>query len=619
MLVYSNLKSEFLSDILSNRIGEKILNAYKSRLGKSPSPSEIMSWQNSLEKVGMVINEPTIPDNSGVAIEFNIPQTAKRIDFIITGKDEHKRKTAVIIELKQWTEAQVTTKDAIVKTFINHAQREVSHPSYQAWSYAALLEDFNESVRDTPIQLKPCAYLHNCESNQEISNTFYTKHLEKAPCFLKDDALKLKEFIKKHVRYGDNGDILYLINNGRIQPSKALADALASMLKGNNEFVLIDEQKVVFETARGLAQKAQSRKKQVLIVDGGPGTGKSVVAINLLVDFIHRAGMNARYVTKNAAPRAVYESKLTGTMTKTRISNLFTGSGTFTETKVNTFDALLVDEAHRLNEKSGMFQNKGENQIKEIIEAARLSVFFIDEDQRVTFKDIGEKEQIEAWAKRCGADVQELSLESQFRCNGADGYLAWLDHILGIRNTANTNLEGVDYEFKVVDSPGELKRLIEQKNKVNNKARMVAGYCWDWVSKADPEKMDIVITEQHFEAKWNLASDGSLWILKPESVSEIGCIHTCQGLELDYVGVIIGRDLMIHAGEVHTYPELRAKTDKSLQGYKALFKKNATEAKKKADLIIKNTYRTLMTRGQKGCFVYAVDVQTNRYLKTLTN
>ena len=367
MLVYSNLKSEFISDVLSNRIGEKILGAFKSRLGKSPSPSEIASWQNSLEKISLVINEPTIPNNSGVAIEFNIPQTAKRIDFIITGKDEQKRKTAVIVELKQWTEAQVTTKDAIVKTFINQAQREVSHPSYQAWSYAALLEDFNESVRDIPIQLKPCAYLHNCESDEAISNEFYRHHLDRAPVFLKDDALKLKEFIKKYVRYGDNGKTLFLINDGRIQPSKALADALASMLKGNNEFVLIDEQKVVFETARELAKKALVKRKQVLIINGGPGTGKSVVAINLLVDFIDRAKLNARYVTKNAAPRAVYESKLTGTMTKTRISNLFTGSGTFTDTKINTFDALLVDEAHRLNEKSGMFQNIGENQIKEII------------------------------------------------------------------------------------------------------------------------------------------------------------------------------------------------------------------------------------------------------------
>lgn len=197
--------------------------------------------------------------------------------------------------------------------------------------------------------------------------------------------------------------------------------------------------------------------------------------------------------------------------------------------------------------------------------------------------------------------------------------MAWLDHILGIRNTANTNLEGVDYEFKVVDSPNELKKIIEEKNKLNNKSRIVAGYCWNWVSKKNPEKMDIVFPEHSFEAKWNLASDGSLWILKPESVSEIGCIHTCQGLELDYVGVIIGPDLMIQTGEVHTYPELRAKTDKSLHGYKALFKKNQTEAKRKADLIIKNTYRTLMTRGQKGCFVFAADTQTNRYLKSLIN
>ncbi len=377
---------------------------------------------------------------------------------------------------------------------------------------------------------------------------------------------------------------------------------------------MIDDQKLVYETALQLAKRSSPSQKNVLIVEGGPGTGKSVVAINLLVELTNRRSL-VKYVTKNAAPRSVYESKLTGVFKKSRISNLFTGSGAYTETSANTFDALIIDEAHRLTAKSGMFQNLGENQIKELIESAKFSVFFIDEDQRVTLKDIGDKDEIRKWARTCGAGVTEMALESQFRCNGSDGYLSWVDNTLGIRPTANPTLEGVNYEFHVCSSANELRDRVVERNKVRNKARLVAGYCWDWTSKKDPNKRDIVIPSENFSATWNLTTDGSLWILMPESVSEVGCIHTCQGLELDYVGVLIGPDFMVRHGVVETDAAKRSRMDSSVKGYKSLLKKDPDLAKERAANIIKNTYRTLMTRGQKGCFVYAVDAETNEFLR----
>ncbi len=616
MIVYLATKTKFIEDVFSNSIEELILDAFKKQLYRSVGESEVRAWKNSLSYMHRVLVDEEIPSDAGVAIEFNIPQTSKRIDFIVTGLDADQQRTAVIVELKQWEKAEATEKDAIVRTFIGGSNREVSHPSYQAWSYAALLEDFNEAISSEPILLKPCAYLHNCVTSSTINSPFYEEHILKAPAFLKTDAAKLRDFIREHVRFGDSGSTMYRITDGKIRPSKNLADSLKSLLSGNREFLMIDDQKLVFETALLLAQQSSSSNfKSVLIVDGGPGTGKSVVAINLLVELTQR-GQVVQYVTKNAAPRAVYESKLTGTMTKSRFSNLFKGSGSYTETGPNTFDTLIVDEAHRLNEKSGMFQNLGENQIKELIGSARLSVFFIDEDQRVTFKDIGEKKEIRKWAAECGANVQELALQSQFRCNGSDGYLAWVDHVLQIRETANSTLEGVDYEFRVCESPQELRELVLQRNKFNNKARMVAGYCWDWVSKGKPGLMDIIIPEHNFSARWNLADDGSLWILKPESVSEVGCIHTCQGLELDYIGVILGPDLVMKNGVLQAKAEKRAKTDASIKGYKTMLREEPEKALKKAAEIIKNTYRTLMTRGQKGCFVYSVDPETNQYLKS---
>jgi uncharacterized protein len=614
LLVYIEDKKTFTEDVLENNIEEKILNLMQEKLGKRVSPNEIRSWKNSLPYMDRVLNNPVIPDNAGIAIEYGIPQTSKRVDFIITGTDDTGMQTAVIVELKQWEKVELTSKDAIVSTYLGGRQRETSHPSYQAWSYSSLLEDFNEEARANDVSLYPCAYLHNCISDDVICNSFYQEHIDKAPLFLKSDATKLREFIAQHVKHGDSGDLMYRIRDGKISPSKNLADKLQSLISGNKEFLMIDDQKLVYETAMDLCGKASPTKKEVLIVEGGPGTGKSVVAINLLVDIINQK-KNTKYVTKNAAPRTVYESKLIGSMKKTEISNLFTGSGTFTTTPNGTFDALVVDEAHRLNAKSGMFQNKGENQIKEIIYAANCSVFFIDEDQRVHFKDIGTIDEIKKWASNQNANVTEMKLESQFRCNGSDGYLAWVDNTLQVRPTVNETLQDIDYKFTVCESPIQMQERIFDLNKINNKSRIVAGYCWKWEGKKDKSIEDIVIAKYNFSAKWNLADDGNLWIVNKESVNEIGCIHTCQGLELDYIGVIIGPDLVVRNGEVVTNGNERASSDASIKGYKKLLKSSPEEAKAKADMIIKNTYRTLMTRGQKGCFVFSTDLETNEYIE----
>lgn len=610
MIVYSASKQRFQDDIMSNDIAGIIQAAYKEATGKNTGLSEIESWRNSLQYMDRVLNDSAIPSDSGVAIEYHIPQSSKRIDFILTGLNGEQQDSAILIELKQWQQAQLTEKDGVVVTRFKHGEKETSHPSYQAWSYKCLLQDYNQTVQEEDIQLFPCAYLHNYEQDDVITNEFYTEYTTQAPVFLKDDALKLREFIKGHVKYGDKNNVMYRIDHGKIKPSKNLADQLSSMLQGNEEFVLIDDQKVAYETALKLAQESSTGDKKVLVIEGGPGTGKSVLAINLLVELTRRE-LVAQYVTRNSAPREVYKAKLTGSFTKSRIDNMFSGSGSFHSVPDNTFDCLIVDEAHRLNEKSGMFQNLGENQVKEIIAASTLAIFFIDEDQKVTLKDIGDKDEIRLWAKHNGASVTELQLESQFRCNGSDGYLSWLDSTLQIRDTANETLDGIDYDFRVIDSPRELHDLIIEKNKPKNKARLLAGYCWKWISARQPELKDIVIGD--YEATWNLRDDGQGWIAKPNSVSEVGCIHTSQGLELDYVGVIVGPDLIVRNGKVLTDVSQRASTDKSVSGWKKLMKENPEEAQARFDVIIKNTYRTLMTRGQKGCYIYCTDAETQNY------
>lgn len=137
----------------------------------------------------------------------------------------------------------------------------------------------------------------------------------------------------------------------------------------------------------------------------------------------------------------------------------------FYDTAANTFDVLIVDEAHRLNHKSGLFQNKGENQIREIIDAAKFTVFFVDDNQKVHIKDVGDSQYIEKIALNRHANVKKLELSSQFRCNGSDGYLAWLDNTLQITDTANIRLSRNDFDFRIFSDPSELRRVIEKKTK----------------------------------------------------------------------------------------------------------------------------------------------------------
>ena len=615
MIVYSATKGKFHEDVDSNNIGNIILGAFETATHHRTSRSEVDSWTNSLQYMDRVLNDGEIPHDVGVSIEYHIPNTTKRIDLILTGLDGQSNDTAVLVELKQWSTASMTNKDAIVVTWLGKGMVERPHPSYQAWTYKRLLEDFNQTVQEEAIRLFPCAYLHNYEPDAVIENPFYAQWISEAPLFLKDDAAKLRQFIKAHIKHGDKKRLMYRIDEGKIRPSKSLADQLASMLKGNEEFVMVDDQKVVYEMALSLLEKSRDGKKQVLIVEGGPGTGKSVVAINLLVALTGR-GLVAQYVTKNSAPRRVYEEMLTGTFRRTHISNMFTSSGEYHTCEPAEIDYLIVDEAHRLNAKSGMFGNLGENQVKEIIRASKCSVFFVDEDQKVTLKDIGDKEEIRRWAAAEEAEITEQELTSQFRCNGSNNYMAWLDNTLQIKETASKKLDTMEYDFRVMDSPEAVFSAIREKNKARNKARMVAGYCWNWVSKKDPAHSDIRIGD--FSAKWNLNEDGQAWIIQPNSVDQIGCIHTCQGLELEYVGVIIGPDLVVRTGLVVTNPAERARTDKSLHGWRKLTKENPSTAMARFDAIIKNTYRTLMTRGQKGCFVYCTDTETRQYLKSRT-
>lgn len=613
MLAYVGTKKDFLRD--APVIEDKVRDAVKEKLNFNVGESEYLSWRNSLgNAMSHVMRTEKIPEDSGIAIEYRLNGRRFRLDFVISGIDSQGRESLVIIELKQWTDIQFSDLEEHVRTVLGGGLRDVTHPSYQVWSYKSHLELYNEYVYEQSITVEACAYLHNCKDVQVISNSRYENALRLAPVYLHGEHEKLQEFVASKINSGSGIGLLERIDKASIRPSQQLAEAVGNMLNGQEEFVLLDEQKTALETILRNARQVQSSGKKVLIIKGGPGTGKSVISINALARLTSER-MNVKYVTANAAPRDVFQAKLKGLIKGDSVKHLFSGSGIFTEAQKNSMDVLIVDEAHRLRMKSGMFKNLGESQTKEIVNSSKLSVFFIDEAQKVTWSDVGEISRIRAYAAELGADTEILELTSQFRCGGSDDYLAWLDDTLGLQNVPENYFSRDKFDFQIFDSVSELHNEIRSKNRISNKARMVAGYCWNWVSKKSPNLFDIELENRKYQARWNLASYGNEWIINSQSVEEVGCIHTCQGLEVDYVGVIIGDDLNILNGKLITNPKGRAKSDKSLNGYISERKIDPERADAKADELIRNTYRTLMSRGMKGCYVYFTNSEVKKYFK----
>ena len=323
---------------------------------------------------------------------------------------------------------------------------------------------------------------------------------------------------KEQIQFGDQGKILELVNLSLVRPNKKLVDSIETMIQNKKEYTLFDEQKVVAESIKNKAKLAfQNNQKTVVIVKGGPGTGKSVLAIHLLGELL-KIGLMGAYVSKNMAPRVVYKNSLVN-QNEISMHELFKSSGYFFLDPENKYDFLLVDEAHRLQEKSGMHNNIGENQIKEIINASRFSVFFIDEKQIVTLRDIGTIANIKMFANEANALIYEEELNSQFRCNGSDSYLDFIDSFLyNKRGTYKFH-----FDFQVIETPNELREIIKSKN-TNNNARLVVGFCWtrDAKNADNQDYMDIKIGE--FESSWNL-KHGEAFATRLNAINEVGCIH----------------------------------------------------------------------------------------------
>jgi DUF2075 family protein len=613
VIIYQSTAKEFKDTVDAGQILPAIEEAFRSKLGRGIPPAERGAYSNSLPQMERVVRRAQIADDCGIMIEYKIPLTNFRVDFIVSGEDEHGAKNFIIVELKQWSSAKTSDGDGLVESFTGGANRIVTHPSYQASSYKDFISDFNENIANNTVAAYSCAYLHNYpESDPEpLREVRYAEIIEGSPVFLRDDQEKLEEYLKKYVKYGNGMDILYEIESGKIKPSKKLVDYVAGMFDGKEEYRLLDEQKVAFERARHIANNTKSGKS-VVIIKGGPGTGKSVISLNLL-NALLGDGLNAVFVAPNASFRETLVKKLAGTMPRMRLKNLFMGSSNFVESNPNEFDTLVVDEAHRLK-KRGAYMYQGMNQVDDVIKAARTTIFFIDDNQMVRPDDVGSVAEVKKYAELYGAEVYEMELAAQFRCSGAEGYINWLDDVLQLRETANYDgWEDGEFEFKIFDDPNEMREAIKAKDAAGFSARILAGYAWEWTSQkegnADAQISDVLVPEYEFTMPWNSRKVGSTWAIDDSGIDQVGCIHTSQGLEFDHVGVIIGDDLAYNDETSSFYTDYAKYYDK-------VGKKGLKDDPKELNRLVRNIYKVLMTRGMKGCYVYCTSSATTDYIRT---
>lgn len=621
MIIYSNSTKDFISDILENTLTDKMSENFQHRFGRHPGYSELMSWQNSMPYVRNLIDLAGLNDNM-IALEYEVPFNQNRVDCLLFGKGTDSISNIVLIELKQWSSVRPLEDEGnFVETYTGGNDRIVAHPSQQAKGYHNYLKGFiSEFENNPPLLLFSCAYCHNYSNDGEdgLFNPIYKTIISEYPLFIKEDVKVLADKIKRLLSKGDGFEIFNRFMRSPIQPSKKLLENVSKVVKNEVVFSLLNEQLVAKNLIWSKVRKSEKNKqKSVIIVHGGPGTGKSVIAINLLAE----AAQKNKKVFYGCKSKPFIEGlkKMVGKQGELLFSNLYRFLPS--RIKENELDLLLIDEAHRIEKNSNFQYTKPEDrtdlpQINQLIMCAKTSVFFIDDKQNVRSQEIGSSELIHEAARKYNCNISEVTLETQFRCMGSNDYLLWLETTLGYKNEKRILSKNEIFDFKIFESPQAILDILNQKEaEKENSARMVAGFCWPW-SKTLDSNGDLIkdVTINEFAMPWETHESitppkGYVkwyeWAYKPQGVKQVGCIYTAQGFEFDYIGVIIGDDLIYDFQTDSLKTDITATQDPTLKKNKANF-----------DLHVKNIYRTLLTRGMKGCYVYFTNKETERFFKS---
>jgi hypothetical protein len=617
--LYSGTTKQFVEDSYRNQIAEKLKLSFFEQFRFNPSDSEVRSWQNSLRAISQTLEHTGLSDN-GIILEYQLPLTSKRLDVLLTGKDDNNNENAIIIELKQWDKCANTTSPNEVITFIGGGMREVLHPSVQVGQYHIYLLDTHTVFYDEDaINLSSCSYLHNYHSfeGDELNASKFNAWVTRFPVYTADDVLLLSSFIKEKIGNGQGMDILNKVEQSEYRPSKKLMDHVGNVIKGKKEYILLDEQLVAYDKVFTSAKEGfHNRKKTVVIIKGGPGTGKSVIALNLMAD-LSLEGFNTHYSTGSKAFTETLR-KIVGPRGATQLKYF----NSYIDAPFNSLDVLIADEAHRIRKTSNhrfmrADQKSNKLQIEELINTAKVPVFLIDDDQIVRPNEIGSVDLIKQYAKTLSCEIFEYELEAQFRCAGSNGFVNWINNTLGIKKTANVLWDQNElFDFKVFSSPQEVEDEIRKKAGDGLTARMTAGFCWEWSKNLKQDRTlieDVRIGD--YIRPWNAQHNATNlapgipkahhWAYDDGGIDQIGCVYTAQGFEFDYVGVIFGLDLKYNMDK----QQWEGFTENS---YDHVVKRSGD---KFIDLV-KNTYRVLLSRGMKGCYVHFMDKDTERFFRS---
>lgn len=597
-----------------------LMENFKHAHGRSAGDSEVRSWKRSIPALTGALLDAGLGEVE-MLIEYSLPLTSKRADVLLAGVHPVTGEPSyVVVELKQWSKVYAEEDEPLLCR-IDAYPRPLLHPIEQVRGYVSYLLSFNGALERIPESVAGVAFLHNAKESDisplrevtgDIQGSMYTA--EQRGAFL--------DFLRSRLAPKSGAHSADLLLQGKVRPSKQLMAVAAAEVRDREQFVLLDEQRVAYELVLSAVRRAKrSNHKQVVVVTGGPGSGKSVIALSLLGE-LYRRGVTALHATGSASFTKTMR-KVVGHR-KPEVQKLFMYFNSFMDAEPNDLDVVICDESHRLRKTSANRYTKaelrtGRPQVAELIEAARVPVFLLDQHQVVRPGEMGTKEQIRAAAASMGLDCVVVELDSQFRCGGSDAYVKWVASLLGLEGDGPVAWEpDGKVELRTAESPQELEDFLIARRAEKYGARMTAGYCWKWTREITPEMSalptDVVIGD--WARPWNLYGDRSalgapqaaLWATDPAGFGQVGCVYTAQGFEYDWSGVIMG-------------PDLVWRTDQWVVDRTASKDPVFTKATPDADVaqLIRNTYKVLLTRGMVGTIIYSTDPETREKLRSLVS
>lgn len=591
--------------------------------GAGVSDSERRSWRNSLPALAADLVESE-RRNLAVMLEYGLPRTSKRADAVIAGHDPTTGAPKyLVIELKQWNRASTAPGETEHVEVPGAPYSPILHPSVQVAAYVEYMTDFIAALAPGNINgatISGAAYLHNA-SRLSVESLLDNPKVPTNPLFTADRRGEFIEFLREYFSNESGHDSADLLLGAAIRPSKQLLDAAAEEIRDREQFVLLDEQKIAYNLVlRAVERSYRDTRKTAVVISGGPGSGKSVIALALLGELARR-GRSVLHATGSRSFTRTLR-KIAGHR-KPQIQKLFTYFNSFVEAEPNELDVLINDEAHRIRETSiGRYTPQAiridaGRQVDELLSAARVPVFLLDEHQVVRPGEMGSVAEIETAARRRGIEIEHVDLNGEFRLGGSSAFIEWVQLLLGLVPGSPVPWSGDGAFFvDVVGSPAEMEARLRNYLIEGVGARITAGYCWPW-SDADRDHglvKDVRIGD--WAKPWNVKGDravgdappAALWATQDGGFEQVGCVYTAQGFEYPWNGVILGPDLVWRDDRFVTRRSLNRDPD-----FRSVSRVSDTEFSR----LVRNVYKVLLTRGLVGTLLYSVDEETNAKLREL--